>query len=109
MHPDHIAEGVGVRLQHMLHQLLLTDPAVPVEHQVLQNGKLSGRQLQRPFSGGDSTGGYVQHETTHSKYRISGDKLPAQQAADSGLQLLQGKGFREIVVCPQIQPRHPVG
>ena len=76
---------------------------------MLQDGELSGGQFQRFSASRDSAGGHVQRQTTHSKYRVSGDKLPAQQAADSGLQFLQGKGFREIVVCPQIQPRHPVG
>ena len=76
---------------------------------IYKNKDLYKLSFDNVMISGDSAGGRVQHEITRSKYRISGNKLPAQQAADPGLQFLQGKGLGEIVICPQIQPRHPIG
>ena len=56
MHPHGVAEGVGIRLPDMLHQLLLADPASPVKHQMLQDGKFPGRQGKGFPTAGDLPG-----------------------------------------------------
>ena len=108
MHPHGVAEGVGVRRPDVLHQFLLAEPPPLAEHQLLQDGKLPGRQGKGLPPGGDLPGHGVQGQLPCQHQGRALDKLPAQQSAHPGLQLLQLEGLGQIVVRPQIQPGHLV-
>ena len=109
VHPDHVAERIGIRLPDMFPKLLLVNPLPLMEHQILQNRKFPGGEGNRLPLNRDLPSPCVQSEVSSLHQRVSLDILPAQQGADPGLQFFQIKGFCQVVVRTQVQTRHLVG
>lgn len=92
----------------MLHQLLLTDGAALMEHQVLQNARLLAGEGQRLPVGAGRPGAGVEGQAAAGEQHVLLGELPQGQTADAGLQLRQMEGLCQIVVGAGVQPLHLV-
>lgn len=51
---------------------------------------------------------YIERQIANRQFTFTLVIMAAQQRADAGVQLLQGEGFNQIIICADIQPGNAV-
>lgn len=51
---------------------------------------------------------YIERQIANRQFTFTTVIMAAQQRADAGVQLLQGEGFNQIIICADIQPGNAV-
>jgi hypothetical protein len=105
----HIGLGIEMVVPNVFHDHRLGNDSTRAAHQVFEQRKLPGLQIDAFTPPRDLPGEEIDGQVPDAEPdRIRNAARPADQRLYAGQKFREGKGFRKIVVSPGLQPLHPV-